>query len=118
MSLKQEKILIFQIASLGDTTVSVPVYREIARRHPDADRYLLTSFPTGVKCTTAEAILRPMGLINGTIEYPMPLRSVAVALQLQQKIRTLRPTKLYYLAAMVSRASLSEGDLERCVMGI
>ena len=74
MNQEEETIIILHIASLGDTVISIPCYREIARRHPSALRYILTNFPIGAKMIPAESLLRPMGLITGGIEYPMPLR--------------------------------------------
>lgn len=44
---RRQKVLIFQNGSLGHTVISTPCYREIVRRHPDAERYLLTDFPIG-----------------------------------------------------------------------
>jgi hypothetical protein len=52
----REAVLILQIGSLGDTVISLPCYREIARRHPQADRYLMTNFPIGRKMDPAESI--------------------------------------------------------------
>jgi heptosyltransferase-3 len=92
-----ERILIFQIGSLGDTVISMPCYREIARRHPDAQRHLLTNFPIGSKMVQAEAILKPCGLIEGAVEYPMPLRGMRNIAALYRKLRGLKIDVLYYL---------------------
>lgn len=97
MTLAKEVILIFQIGSLGDTVISMPCYREIARRHPDAERYLLTNFPVASKAVPAAAILTPAGLIAGTIEYPMPIRRPTDIAKLYSRIRKLKATTLYYL---------------------
>lgn len=93
----RQKILIFQIGSLGDTVISMPCYREIARRHPDAERYLLTNFPIGSKMVQAEAMLKPCGLIEGTVEYPMPLRGAKNIADLHRRLRALNIDLLYYL---------------------
>src|SRR5208282_5771083 len=93
----RQKVLIFQIGSLGDTVISMPCYREIARRHPDAERYLLTNFPIGSKMVQAEALLKPCGLIDGTVEYPMPLRGARNIVSLYRRLRALRIDMLYYL---------------------
>lgn len=97
MTKTKEVILIFQIGSLGDTVIAMPCYREIARRHPDTERYLLTNFPIGSKWVPAAAILTPTGLISGTIEYPMPIRRPTDIAKLYARIRRLGPTTLYYL---------------------
>jgi len=92
-----EKILIFQIGSLGDTVISMPCYREIVRRHPDSERYLLTNFPIGKKMVQAEALLSPCGLIDGCVEYPMPLRGLYNIMDLYRRLRSLKVDILYYL---------------------
>ena len=102
----REVVLILQIGSLGDTVISLPCYREIARRHPDAQRYLVTNFPIGSKMVPAEAILLPTGVIVGSIEYPMPLRSVDKAIELRRRIRDLKPSILYYLLPETRLANL------------
>ena len=93
----KEAILIFQIGSLGDTIISMPCYREIARRHPEAERYLLTNFPNGSKSVSAGAVLTPTGVITGTIEYAMYMRRPKYVAKLYSKISKLKPTTLYYL---------------------
>jgi ADP-heptose:LPS heptosyltransferase len=92
-----ESVLIFQIGSMGDTVISLPCYREIARRHPDATRYLLTNYPIGKKMVPAELILSGTGLIAGTVEYPMPLRGKYAIVELYKKISSLGAKTLYYL---------------------
>ena len=93
----KEKVLIFQIGSLGDTVIAMPCYREIARRHPNAERNLLTNTAVGSKMVQAEALLRPAGLVHGTVEYPMPLRGWQNILALYRKLRALKIDVLYYL---------------------
>lgn len=99
-------MLILQIGSLGDTVVSMPCYREIARRHPGSDRHLITNYPIGSKMVPAEAVLAPAGLITGTIEYPMPLRGVDKMIALRRRIMALESTVLYYLLPEVRLANL------------
>jgi heptosyltransferase-3 len=94
---EEQPVLIFQIGSMGDTVISMPCYREIARRHPKAKRFLLTSLPVGSKMVPAASILTPTGLINGCLEYPMPLRGANEIAELYRKIRKLAPKILYYL---------------------
>ena len=103
---RRERVLIFQIGSLGDTVISMPCYREIARRHPEAERHLLTNFPIGKKMVQAEALLVPCGLIHGSVEYPMPLRSLNEIARLYRKLRALRVDVLYYLTPEKSTPKL------------
>ena len=102
----KEKILIFQIASLGDSVIALPCYREIARRHPKAERFLLTNFPIGRKMVQAEALLAPCGVIHGSVEYPMPLRGAKNIAELHRRLRTLKIDVLYYLAAETRLSNL------------
>ena len=95
---RKQRVLIFQIGSLGDTVISMPCYREIARRHPDAERFLLTNFPVGGKMVQAEALLKPCGLIEGSVEYPMPLRGGKNIVDLYRRLRDLDVDLLYYLS--------------------
>jgi heptosyltransferase-3 len=94
----KQRLVIFQIGSLGDTVISLPCFREIARRHPDAERYLLTNLPVGRKMVQAEALLAPCGLIHGCVEYPWPLRGARNIFDLYQRLRALKIDVLYYLA--------------------
>ena len=91
-----ERVMIFQIGSLGDTVIAMPCYREIARRHPRAWRVLLTNFPQS-KMVQAEAMLRLAGLIEECVEYPMPLRGGAAIRTLLKRVRSLKIDVLYYL---------------------
>ena len=97
MSETKEIVLIFHIGSLGDTVISIPCFREIARRHPDATRYLLTNYNVGKKSVSAAAMLAPTGLIDGTVEYPMHIRRPIDILKLYYEIKKIAPTILYYL---------------------
>ncbi len=94
----RDVVLIFQIGSLGDTVISIPCYREIARRHPKATRCLLTNYPRCAKMVAAEALLSQTGLIAGCVEYPMPLRKAGEMVALYRKIVDLGAKTLYYLA--------------------
>jgi heptosyltransferase III len=101
-----EVILIFQIGSMGDTVVSLPCYREIARRHPGATRYLLTNRPSAAKMVPAESILSATGLIADSIAYSWPLRGRDAILGLYRKLAALRATALYYLAPETKQSRL------------
>ena len=103
---EKEVVLILQIGSLGDTVVALPCYREIARRHPRADRYLVTNFPIGSKMVPAAAVLAAAGAIAGSIDYPMPLRTPRRILEVRRKIIALRPAVLYYLLPEVKTLKL------------
>jgi heptosyltransferase-3 len=97
LTIARQRLLIFQIGSLGDTVIAIPCYREIARSHPDAERCILTNFPMNRKMVQAEALLAPCGLIEGAVEYPMPLRGLKNMFDLFRKLRLLKIDILYYL---------------------
>lgn len=103
---KREKLLIFQIGSLGDTVISMPCYRAIQERHPHADRFLLTNFPKNRKMVQAEALLAPCGLVQGAVEYPMPLRGFGNMVRLWRSLRALKVDVLYYLVPEKSFSNL------------
>ena len=94
---KTETIIVFQIGSLGDTVIALPCYREIARRHPDAKILILTNLPASRKMVQADAIVSATGLVDGAIDYPMPLRGVANIRSLYRRMRDVQATRLYYL---------------------
>jgi ADP-heptose:LPS heptosyltransferase len=102
----KETVLILQIGSLGDTVVSLPCYRAIMRWHPDADHHLVTNYPIGSKMVPAEAILIGAGAISGSIEYPMPLRQLDKMISLYRRIRSLKPSIMYYLLPEVKLTNL------------
>ncbi len=91
-----ERVMVFQIGSLGDTVIAMPCYREIARRHPGAVRYVLTNFPQS-KMVQAAALLKPCGLVEESVEYPMPLRGAKNIWGLWRQIRALKIGTMYYL---------------------
>lgn len=93
----KENILILHIGSLGDTVIFTPCLRELSRRHPGAKRYLLTNINKGNKSVSPATVLAPTGLIDGTIEYPMPIRQPKDIAKLYSQINKLSPTILYYL---------------------
>jgi len=100
-------VFIFQTGSLGDTVIAMPCYREIARRHPGAERYLLTNGPIGKKMVPAESVLKPCGLIDGGVEYPMPLRGLRNIVGLYRRLRALQIDVLYYLSPEKSVVNLA-----------
>ena len=110
--------MVFQIGSLGDTVIALPCYREIARRHPGAWRVLLTNFPQ-TKMVQAEAILRPAGLVDECVEYPMPLRGRAAIVGLLRRVRALRIDVLYYLTPEKRVVNLARhwGFFKACGVG-
>jgi heptosyltransferase-3 len=92
-----EVVLIFHLGSLGDTAVAIPSYREIARRHATAKLYLLTDASPDSGMVPMAALLQPMGLIDGSISFPMHLRRLRDMRDLRRQIVDLNSKTLYYL---------------------
>jgi heptosyltransferase-3 len=68
------RILIYRLGSLGDTVVALPCFRLIRRTHPTAHITVLTNAPVSGKAAPLESILKPSGLIDDVIPYPIGLR--------------------------------------------
>src|ERR1700760_3879385 len=100
------RILIFQIGSLGDTVISMPCYREIMRRHPEAEKFILTNLATDAKMVQAEMLLAPCGLIDGAVKSSMPVKGYKNAIALYRRLHALRFDELYYLGPEKRTASL------------
>ena len=50
----------------------------------------------------AEALLAPCGLIEGSVDYPMPLRSISEIRKLHARLSALHIDRLYYLTPETS----------------
>jgi ADP-heptose:LPS heptosyltransferase len=92
------RILIYRLGSLGDTVVALPCFHLIARRFPDAERWLLSNRSVGPTTPSAADVLGGSGLVHGFIEYPRGLRGLRALAALSRRIRSLRPELLIFLA--------------------
>lgn len=99
-------VFIYRLGSLGDTLVSLPCFHKIAEVFPDQPKLVLTNFPISTKAAPLEVILRPAGLIDGVIEYPVGLRSISALFRLRRSIRQTGSDTLIYLAASRGRWSV------------
>jgi heptosyltransferase III len=91
------KVLIYRLGSLGDTVVALPCFHLIARKFPDAQRYLLTNFPVNAKAPAAASVLGGSGLVNGYVRYTVGTRRIDELLRLAWAIRRFKPDLLIYL---------------------
>ena len=93
-----KSVLIFRRGSIGDAIVSIPALNEIAKAHPDAERWILTNTPVMETAAAIEDVLKNSMLVQGYINLPRggggwtPIRS-AIA-----RVRALQPECLYYLS--------------------
>src|ERR1700751_5875565 len=86
-----ERVLIYRLGSLGDTTVALPCFHLIERAFPNAQRRLLTNFPVHSKAPAAAAVLGDSGLVHGYMRYAAGTRNPAELLRLAGEIRRFRP---------------------------
>jgi ADP-heptose:LPS heptosyltransferase len=91
-------ILIFRRGSIGDAIVSIPALNEIARRHPDAERWILTNLPVMETAAPVAAVLDNSTLVSGFISLPPGGGGCAPLIGALRRIRGLRPDRLIYLS--------------------
>ena len=75
MDTYKKRILVYQLGSLGDTVITLPCYREIARRHPEADLYVLTNYPQGANGGTRSDSTAELALWLELFSTTYPLRT-------------------------------------------
>lgn len=89
-------VLIYRIGSIGDTIVSLPALKLIARAFPNTNRILLTNFPGGGEAPV-KSIIDNMGLAHSYIQYPIGTRNVREFWRLRSQLAALRVEALIYL---------------------
>jgi heptosyltransferase-3 len=90
-------VVIYRLGSLGDTIVALPCFHAIARKHPGAERVVLTNFPVSAKAAPLEGILGGSGLMSRALAYPVGTRSLKALWTLRKELRGLGADTLYYL---------------------
>ena len=98
MNSKSKNIVIYRLGALGDTVVSLPSLRLVAKAFPYSKRFLLTNFSNNKKEAHIGSVLDGTGLVHGYIEYPIGLRNPLELLKLIRRIRLARANILVYLA--------------------
>jgi len=94
---KVRKVLVYRLGSLGDTVVALPCLHLIARKFPQAERVLLTNFPTHAVAAASATVLGDSGLIHRYMRYTVGTRRPAELLRLAWQIRRLKPDLLVYM---------------------
>lgn len=89
--------MIYRLGSLGDTVVALPCFHLIAKTYPDAQRYVLTNFPTQAKEAPIQSILGDSGLAHGYFSYPLHTRNPKELMKLRSEIAAWNPDVLVYL---------------------
>jgi heptosyltransferase-3 len=97
MEAKVNRILIYRLASMGDTVVALPCFNSIRRRHRTAQIALLTSYLKDVRATSAASLLGGTGLIDRYITYRSDTRNVQELRDIRREIRAFNPDVLIYL---------------------
>lgn len=92
-----QRVLIYRLGSLGDTTVALPCFHLIERAYPNSRRILLTNFPIHAKAPASAAVLGESGFVHGYMRYTVGTRSPSELLRLAGEIRRFRPDVLVYL---------------------
>jgi len=95
--MRDRKVLIYRLGSLGDTVVALPSLHLIARAFPDAERRVLTNFPVSDKVSPLEDVIGESGLVHGYFRYPIGSRNVRRLWALRQEISRWAPDVLIYL---------------------
>lgn len=96
-------IIIYRLGSIGDTVVALPCFHRIATTFPNSRRIVLTNVPVSAKAAPLAMVLSGSGLIHGTIEYPIELRSPLALVQLARRICATGAKILIYLTASRGR---------------
>jgi ADP-heptose:LPS heptosyltransferase len=92
-----QRVLVYRLGSLGDTTVAFPALHLVARAFPRARRVMLTNFPVHAKAPAAAAVLGDSGLVHGYMRYTAGTRNPLELFALMLRIRRYRPDLLVYL---------------------
>lgn len=91
-------VLIFRRGSIGDAVVSIPALNEIARRYPDAERWILTNFPVMETAAAVEDVLKNSTLVDGFINLPRGGGGWNAVRAAIGQVRRLGPDRLIYLS--------------------
>src|SRR5947209_99699 len=89
-------VILFRIASIGDTVVALPALKLAARAFHDANRVMLTNFP-GKEEAPVKSVVENMGIAHDYIEYPTATRDTRTLWNLRREIVGLRAEAVVYL---------------------
>ena len=92
-----ERILIYRLASMGDTIVSLPCFHAIRRRYKTARITLLTSRLMDAGAVSAATLLDGTGLVDQYITYQTSTRALRDLSTVRREIQLFDPDLLIYL---------------------
>ena len=96
---KIERILIYRLASMGDTVVSLPCFHAIRQRYRTARIALLTTHPIDASAISAATLIQGTGLVDHYISYPENTRDLQKLRKIKKETQAFAPSLLIYLAA-------------------
>jgi ADP-heptose:LPS heptosyltransferase len=91
-----EAIVVYRLGSLGDTVVSLPCFRAVRARYPQARITVLTNRPVALVAPPLQQVLPP-DLIDDAIIYPVGTRRLSDFLRIRREIRMTGARTLIFL---------------------
>lgn len=112
-------VIVYRRGSIGDGIVSLPVLREVRRRHAGARIILLSNRPVAEVAAPMRDLLAGENLVDDDIEYPPGGLGVGAAWALARRIRESGAGRLYYLSEPSGLAqALRDGIFFRLLCGL
>lgn len=100
------RVLIYRLASLGDTVVSLPCLHLVARAFPNAERRVLTNVNSGAQTTALQSVIENTGLVHSYFTYDTGTRNVRKLVSLWRRIYSWNPEIVIYLMPSRGRFAL------------
>src|SRR5579859_3516451 len=91
------RVVVHRLGSLGDFVVSLPCFHLIRNIFPSAEILLLTNSPVDKRAAPALSVFGDAGFIDGTLEYPVGIRTLASLTKLRRDIADAQPDIVLYL---------------------
>ncbi|MEQ9329375.1 MAG: glycosyltransferase family 9 protein [Rhodospirillales bacterium] len=112
-------VIVYRRGSIGDGIVSLPVLREVRRRHAGARIILLSNRPVAEVAAPMRDLLAGENLVDDDIEYPPGGLGAAAAWALARRIRESGADRMYYLSEPSGIAqALRDGIFFRLLCGL
>jgi ADP-heptose:LPS heptosyltransferase len=102
--MRPDKVIIYRLGSLGDTTIALPFFNRIRQLYPKSECILVTNESDSARAFLVGSLIDGTGLIDRTIYYPAGTRDLRDIMHLLVRLRQTGAIDLVYLA--VPRGSL------------